>query len=54
MSKSVLKFLEMTKKKSKLFQKAFKNGKKCSNVGKRVQKCAYVIYEWPLRNDEER
>ena len=26
----------------------FKNGKKFSNVGPRVQKCGYVIYEWPL------
>ena len=36
-----------------MFQKAFKNGKKCSNVGKRVQICAYVIYEWPLSDDND-
>ena len=41
-------------KKSEMFQGAFKNDKKCVNVGKRVQKCAYVINEWPLRNDQER
>ena len=42
-------FLKMSKKSPKFSQKnPFKNGKKFSNVGQRIQKCGYVIYEWPL------
>ena len=55
MSKIVSNFLKMTKKSIivKKLSKILKWQTMFEHV-KRVQKCAYMIYEWPLRNDQER